>query len=39
MPNLETSAHDPYQKCHSDKDRVWLTSPLLGSDRAEAVQA
>ena len=39
MPNLETSAHDQYERGHTDKDREGLTSPVLGSGRAEAVQA
>ena len=39
MPNLETSAHDHYEGSHTDKDREGLTSPVLGSDSAEVVQA
>ena len=39
MPNQETSAHDQYDKSHTDKDREGLTSPVLGSDSADVVQA
>ena len=39
MPNQETSAHDQYERGHKDKDREGLTSPVLGSDSAEVVQA
>ncbi len=39
MSNRETSAHDQYEGIHTDKDREGLTSPVLGSDSAEVVQA
>ena len=39
MPNQETSAHDQYEKSHTDKDKEVLTSPVLGSDSTEVVQA
>ena len=41
MPNVETSAHDALEERQIDreKDGEGLSSPVLGSDRAEAVQA
>ena len=43
MPNVETSAHDALEERQTDRqtDKDWegLSTPVLGSGRAEAVQA